>query len=205
MFSVAPLPRRIPNSSSAGSMIGSPAHRHTRCSGDCLCHPWADSDMAFVCFSGDCLRHPWVDSDMGVLLCFVCDQKDLNQRAVHSLYALLSKNTTPTPDGTPTFQNLLAVEGLSVKMLEGVLGDGWDGQCVCRLCKRDWLNAGWVCPDLYRWIYGPKDRRLYRQKQVDTAGSAQPPPASHSRRHSRSRSRRLSSHSSRVVQPAHIR
>jgi hypothetical protein len=46
----------------------------------------------------------------------------------------------------------------------------------------------------------PPDNEL-----VDTAGSAQPPPAPHSRRHSRSRSRSRSSHRSSVVQPAHIR
>jgi hypothetical protein len=99
-----------------------------------------DNKDPFVCCSGDCLRKAWVDDDMGDFLCFVCDQKDVNHRAVHSLYALLSKNTTPTPDGTPTFQNLLAVEGLSVKMLEGVLGDGWDG--------RAGLQAGLV----ERWL-----------------------------------------------------
>ena len=108
-----------------------------------------DNTDPFVCCSGDCLRKAWVDDDMGDFLCFVCDQKDVNHRAVHSLNALLSKNTTPTPDGTPTFQDLLAEEGLGVMMLEGVFGDGWDGQCPCRLCKREWLNAGWVCPAMY--------------------------------------------------------
>jgi hypothetical protein len=40
---------------------------------------------------------------------------------------------------------------------------------------------------------------------LDTAGSAQTPPAPPSRRHSRSRSRSRSSRRSSVVQPAHIR
>ena len=38
---------------------------------------------------------------------------------------------------------------------------------------------------------------------VDTAGSAQPPPAAHSRRQSRSRSRSRRRNPSSVVQPAH--
>ena len=70
--------------------------------------------------------------------------KEENDRAAHSLHAVLStsRGTAPTPEGTPSFKDLLAVEGLGVKMLEGVFGDGWDGQCPCRLCKREWLNAG---------------------------------------------------------------
>jgi hypothetical protein len=80
-----------------------------------------DNKDPFVCCSGDCLRKAWVDDDMGDFLCFVCDQKDVNHRAVHSLNALLSKNTTPTPDGTPTFQDLLAEEGLGVICLKAYL------------------------------------------------------------------------------------
>jgi hypothetical protein len=182
----------------------------------------------------------------------VCDQKVLNHRAVQSLNAMMSKNPTPTPDGSPTFQDIFAQEGLGVKIIENACGDGWDGQCSCRLCKRDWLNFGWVCPvtyyhteyrvildarrkawarghlaveDVCRWehvphfvntrrsaadnwedmvlaihfeLYPPPDDEL-----VDTAGSAQPPPAAHSRRQSRSRSRSRRRNPSSVVQPAH--
>ena len=206
----------------------------------------------FVCCIGGCFRKAWVDDDIGDFLCFVCDQKVLNHRAVQSLNAMMSKNPTPTPDGSPTFQDIFAQEGLGVKILENACGDGWDGQCSCRLCKRDWLNFGWVCPvtyyhteyrvildarrkawarghlaveDVCRWehvphfvntprsaadnwedmvlaihfeLYPPPDDEL-----VDTAGSAQPPPAAHSRRQSRSRSRSRRRHPSSVAQPAH--
>jgi hypothetical protein len=152
----------------------------------------------------------------------VCDQKERNHRAVQSLNAMMSKNVTPTLDGSLTFQNIFAKEGLGVKIFENVFGDGWDGQCPCRLCKQDWLNAGWVCTArYYRYEYlagqsaarraavflaiqfehhPPPDNDL-----LDTAGSAQTPPAPPSRRHSRSRSRSRSSRRSSVVQPAHIR
>ena len=193
-----------------------------------------DNKDPFVCCSGDCLRKAWVDHDMGGFLCFVCDQRDVNQRAVHTLNALLSKNPTPTLDGTPTFQDLLAEENLCIKILEGVFGDGWDEQCPCRLCNRKWLNAGWVCPAMYyrrEYIYmldarhKAKSDHLYMETEdwdalvlaihfeyhpppvielVASSGSAQPPPAPDSRRHSRSRSRSRSSHRSSVVQPAHI-
>ena len=193
-----------------------------------------DNKDPFVCCSGDCLRKAWVDHDMGGFLCFVCDQKDVNHRAVHSLNALLSKNPTPTLDGTPTFQDLLAEENLCIKILEGVFGDGWDEQCPCRLCNRKWVNAGWVCPAMYyrrEYIYildarhRAKSGHLYMETEdwdalvlaihfeyhpppvielVASSGSAQPPPAPDSRRHSRSRSRSRSSHRSSVVQPAHI-
>jgi hypothetical protein len=168
---------------------------------------------------------------MGGFLCFVCDQRDVNQRAVHTLNALLSKNPTPTLDGTPTFQDLLAEENLCIKILEGVFGDGWDEQCPCRLCNRKWLNAGWVCPAMYyrrEYIYmldarhKAKSDHLYMETEdwdalvlaihfeyhpppvielVASSGSAQPPPAPDSRRHSRSRSRSRSSDRSSVVQP----
>ena len=91
----------------------------------------------FVCCIGGCFRKAWVDDDIGDFLCFVCDQNVLNDRAVQSLNALMSKNPTPTPDGSPTFQDIFAQEGLGVKILENACGDGWDGQCPCRLCKRD--------------------------------------------------------------------
>jgi len=188
----------------------------------------------FVCCSGDCLRKAWVDHDMGGFLCFVCDQRLVNHWAVHTLNAMLSKNPTPTLDGTPTFQDLLAEENLCIKILEGVFGDGWDEQCPCRLCNRKWLNAGWVCPAMYyrrEYIYildarhKAKSDHLYMETEdwdalvlaihfeyhpppvielVASSGSAQPPPAPDSRRHSRSRSRSRSSHRSSVVQPAHI-
>ena len=125
-----------------------------------------DNKDPFVCCSGDCLRKAWVDHDMGGFLCFVCDQRDVNQRAVHTLNALLSKNPTPTLDGTPTFQDLLAEENLCIKILEGVFGDGWDEQCPCRLCNRKWLNAGWVClpcitagSTFICWTHGTKPSR----------------------------------------------
>ena len=194
-------------------------------------------DNPFVCCSGGCLRKAWSDDDLGDFLCFMCDQKECNRRAVHSLNTLLSKNPTPTPDGTPTFHDIFAQESLGVKLLESVFGDGWEAQCPCRLCKRGWLNAGWVCPamyyfteyrcildarrkagtgdwhtrcsEAYHWVelllaihfelYPPPD-----DDRVDTAGSAQPPPAAHSRRQSRSRSRSGRSNPSSVVQPAHI-
>jgi hypothetical protein len=110
-----------------------------------------DNKDPFECFKGDCLRKAWVDDDMGEFLCFVCYLKEENDRAAHSLHAVLStsRGTAPTPEGTPSFKDLLAVEGLGVKMLEGVFGDGWDCQCPCRHCKREWLNAGWVCPAMY--------------------------------------------------------
>jgi hypothetical protein len=91
----------------------------------------------FVCCIGGCCRKDWVDDDIADFLCFVCDQNVLNDWAVQSLNALMSKNSTPTPDGSPTFQVIFAQEGLCVKILENAFGDGWDGQCPCRLCKRD--------------------------------------------------------------------
>ena len=192
-----------------------------------------DNKDPFECFKGDCLRKAWVDDDMGEFLCFVCYLKEENDRAAHSLHAVLStsRGTAPTPEGTLSFKDLLAVEGLGVKMLEGVFGDGWDCQCPCRHCKREWLNAGWVCPAMYyrrEYIYildarhKAKSDHLYMETEdwdalvlaihfeyhpppvielVASSGSAQPPPAPDSRRHSCSRSRSRSSHRSSVVQP----
>ena len=98
-------------------------------------------------------------------------------------------------------------------MLEGVFGDGWDGQCPCRLCKREWLNAGWVCPAVYyrreyvnildarhRAQTGDLHTRRSEAEDWDALVLAihfenSPPPdselvdAPHSRSHSRSRSR----------------
>ena len=52
-------------------------------------------------------------------------------------------------DVFPTFQDLLAVQDLGMKILEFVFGDGWAEQCSCRRCERAWLNAGWICPVTY--------------------------------------------------------
>jgi hypothetical protein len=61
----------------------------------------------------------------------------------------LSTSRGSDHEGTPSFKDLIAVEDLRVNILEGVFGDGWDCQCPCRHCKREWLNAGWVCPAMY--------------------------------------------------------
>jgi len=183
------------------------------CSGDCLRKAWVDHDMdGFLCFVCDQrLVNHWAVHTLNALLS--------------------KNPPTPTLDGTLTFQDLLAEENLCIKILEGVFGDGWDEQCPCRLCNRKWLNAGWVCPAMYyrrEYIYildarhKAKSDHLYMETEdwdalvlalhfeyhpppvielAASSGSAQPPPAPDSRRHSRSRSISRSSHRSSVVQP----
>ena len=68
---------------------------------------------------------------------------------MRALSAELSKSKPRAPHGRPTLQYLLTIDNLAVMIFEGTSGDGWDLQCPCPDCKREWLNVGWVCPVMY--------------------------------------------------------
>ena len=105
-----------------------------------------------VCDNAGCNRKAFCI--FGDLLCHVCMQRLVNADQGRSLRRRLSTDIPSRLNEKPMLQDVLVVEAVALQTMTGVLGDGWDQQCPCRHCPRQWLNDGWVCPtDYYRRQY----------------------------------------------------
>ena len=112
-----------------------------------------DPKDPFVCANETCNRKAWCHDDDGAFLCYICNQRLINEHQGRSLRRRLSTDR-PRTDDTLTLQDVLAVEAVGVQTMSSLMGSGWALQCPCGFCARQWLDDGWVCPaDYYRREY----------------------------------------------------
>ena len=99
------------------------------------------------CERGDCGRRAYVEAEFG-LLCHVCDSTLYNHQM--GRWALTDVRGSPARQSSTPLQDFFENSALAELCMEFLHGDGWALQCHCTRCKREWLNAGWVCPIEYR-------------------------------------------------------
>ena len=87
-------------------------------------------------------------------MCHVCESTIFNELMSQCAQKLACCSPARQSSAAP-FQNFLQNPVVAKLCMEFLHGDGWEKQCDCTRCEREWLNAGWVCPVEYRWhMYG---------------------------------------------------
>ena len=104
---------------------------------------------ALFCEMPGCGRKAYVTGEEG-MMCHVCDCTFLNELMSQSAQKLACCSPARQSSAAP-FQKFLQNPVVAKLCMEFLHGDGWEKQCLCTHCKREWLNTGWACPVEYRW------------------------------------------------------